>query len=645
MTHPLASPSERQHRRLLSHGVQPGAAVARWPSDRVMDAVGRLAALTGMEASWTTLVQSAPVAPDLAERARLLPLDREILRHLPHLQHVCHRPRLHLRVEEERLPVSRARRTPVRAVADLVSHPGDWEHRSLRSIQPSRVLARTVEDEWNLYENRVAVRLVDALLAYLSKRLDDLGEISSEIDKHDDEMKSSYRRAERIARLWAQSLASAKSSELRDVIQRLSAARQQLLMLLDSQLYRKVPRREKVAAALKPTNILVNDPHYRKVAALWRSWVRYEHKSQESTQQRSDRLQREESAWDQFVLHLVARSFSGLGWMPNTGRGEKTLSRPGWRDVHLSAECGLIRLAAGERVLRIIPLCAELSAAEPDAWRVLLEGVDGDDTETVIAHVGDFAPLADADRASGWSLAGRAVLFPCSPRSISSEERMSRLIHGWLSRAASPSYPLVRKAPKLPPCPKSDWMYDADDRIVALRAPSAAEREAAYAWAAEVERELVGYEQRAKAAKQAFERAPRHALETFRAFIAEATSELAGLSCCPVCGSEGRVEPRRGKEADGSDATWWARCESCETAWGTRPCSRCRVAFHVLASHPGTSAAAAAPEVRAVDWPDRVLGRDVWAQPCQQHLGEHFRCSGCGTCSSGACGRCRLRLP
>jgi hypothetical protein len=598
-----------------------------------------LAAVTGENPSWTTLMQTAPVAPDLAERARLRPLDREILRHLPHLQHVCHRPRLHLRVEEERLPVSRARRTPVRAVADLVSHPGDWEHRSLRSIQPARVLARTVEDEWNLYENRVAVRLVDHLVAYLSTRLDDLREISSEIDKHDDEMKSSFRRADRIARLWSHSLASETSSELGDAIQRLSAARQQLLMLLDSELYRKVPRREKVTAALKPTNILVNDPHYRKVAALWRSWVRYEHKSQESTRQRVDRLLREESAWDQFLLHLVVRSFSGLGWASASSRGD-TLTRRGWREVHLIVERGRIRLAAGERVLRIIPLCAELSAAEPDEWMALLEGLDGDDTETVIAHAGDFAPLPDADRASGWSLAGRAVLFPCSPRSISSEERMSRLLHGWLSRAAAPSYPLVRNAPKLPPCPKSDWMYDAEDRLVALRAPSAAERAAAYAWAAELERELAGREQRAQAAKQAFERAPRRALETFREFIAAATSELAGLSCCPVCGSEGRVEPRRGKQADGSDATWWARCNSCETAWGTRPCSRCRVAFHVLASHPGASAAAAAPEVRAVDWPDRVLGRDVWAQPCQQHLGEHFRCPECGTCSSGACERC-----
>ncbi len=164
--------------------VGPDAAsdLGRWPSELESDAAARLAQTVGDGPSWETQAATPAVAQRLAERARPQPLDLEIARHLQHLQHVCHHPRLHLRVEEERLPVSRARRSPVRAVADLVSHPGDWEHRTLRSIQPSRVLARQIEDEWNLYENRVATRLVDHLLAYLAKRLEELRRIREILD-------------------------------------------------------------------------------------------------------------------------------------------------------------------------------------------------------------------------------------------------------------------------------------------------------------------------------------------------------------------------------------------------------------------------------------------------------------------------------
>ena len=118
-------------------GVAPEDVLGRWPDELETDAVVRLAETVGEVATWAACATTPPVAQRLAERARPQPLDLEIARHLQHLQHVCHKPRLHLRVEEERLPVSRARRTPVRAVAELVSHPGDWEHRTLRSIQPS----------------------------------------------------------------------------------------------------------------------------------------------------------------------------------------------------------------------------------------------------------------------------------------------------------------------------------------------------------------------------------------------------------------------------------------------------------------------------------------------------------------------------
>ena len=80
----------------------------------------------------------------------------------------CRRPRTHLRVEVERTPVSRARRSPVQAASYLASHTEDWERPTLSAVIPKRILSVVRDDEYDIYENRVAARLVDNLLAYLA---------------------------------------------------------------------------------------------------------------------------------------------------------------------------------------------------------------------------------------------------------------------------------------------------------------------------------------------------------------------------------------------------------------------------------------------------------------------------------------------
>lgn len=628
-------------------GVDREGVLGRWPGELETDAVVRLAQAVGEDATWQAHASIPAVAQKLAERARPQALDLEIARHLQHLQHVSHRPRLHLRVEEERLPVSRARRTPVRAVAELVSHPADWEHRTLRSIQPSRVLARQIEDEWNLYENRVAARLVDHLLGYLAKRLEELRKIKETLDasrNYGDEMRrTSFRRAHRIAELWSSTLESKTEEELGQSMRRLELAQRDLQALLDSPLYQRVPRRQTVALTLKPTNILVNDPHYRKVAALWRSWVKYGHKRQETHQQREDRRQREAAAWDRFVLHLVVRAFASLGWSAAPrGRTSWTLSRSGWSAVNIVVERHGVVTLRSTTSLRFLPLCTTLMGADGQAVESELAAWDGKDGEVVAVHVGAAPDLADADRAAGWSFGRRAVLFGCSPWSIDSEERMARLITGWLNRAAVPAYPLTASVRDLPTFPSGwDWLRYKDSRLVALRAPDDKEANAAQAWATVQAKEFEAKAQQARLARQAFPVAPREAVTAFQKFVADVRGSLLGLDLCPACGGQGVVEPRPGKKADGSDSTWWAVCAECGSEWGLRPCTCCEGRYRALVVQGGIDLSSVAETTAPRDWPDKVLGRDVWAQPCSAGVPGQFRCPDCGTCSDGACRRCR----
>lgn len=615
-----------------------------WPAELDTDSFVRLAEVVGEGPDWQTLTATPAVAQKLGERARPQPLDMHIVAHLHHLQHVCHRPRMHLRIEEDRVPVSRARRTPVRAVADLVSHPADWEHRTLRSIQPARVLARLIEDEWNLYENRVAARLVDHLLAYLAKRLEELLKIEEALQTsrdHGDQAKTSFWRARRVMSLWAETLDSKTEEDLKRTIRQVEKVQRDLQSLLDSPLYRHIPRRASVAVSLRPTNILVNDPHYRKVAALWRAWAKYGHKRHETRKERLERRQREARAWDRFVHHLAARAFGALGWSTGATQEGVVLSKPGWRDVEVrQGGDGLVHCRSGGRELTLVPICASFGADEVDRVALTVARLPAQDSEIVLTYVGDPLPSSSTDTASGWSFGGRPVLFGCSPWGIDSEERAARLVASWTSRACALPYPVAAQAPALPSPPEWDWLRCRDPHLVAVRRPRADEAEAVRSWLATKRQEQNQKAFFAKKAKLAYELAPAKALDALERLTQRAQLELEHLGGCPVCDGLGVVEPRPGRANDGSDAVWWATCSSCGSEWGLRPCVSCGERFLALKAVTGvglkTAAAATSPSL----WPDKVFGRDSWSQPCARGLEGEFRCPGCGTCSGGSCVRC-----
>ena len=635
-----------------------------WPDELDTDAVAGLASALGPGMEWKSLTATPAVVQGLGERARLQPFEYELLRYVQHLQHVCHRPRLHLRVEEERVPVSRARRTPTRAVATLVSHPGDWEHRTLRSIQPSRVLARTAEDEWNLYENRVAVRLVDHLLKYVGKRLEELLKIESALAAgrdHGNQKRSSHWRAGRIFRLWAETLTSKTDEELRATIRQLAATQGHLQALLGSPLYGEIPRNAAVPLILKPTNILVNDSHYRKVDLLWRAWVRSGHKQQETAAQRTARRQEESRAWDTFVLLLLVRALHGLGW---SAHGNATACKPcrkGWPELAIQQDAtGVVTVRSNRRVIRFLPVCTSFDAVEATAVASTIGQWDSKHGEVVVVHLDgnpnrnvaapdsqssnrESTAPGDVDRATGWTFKRGAVLLGCSPWSIDSEERMSRLMGGWLNRRAAAAFPARQALPALPKVPGDwAWMRAAGPYILALRAPSAMEVNAAQSWAAAQRRDLDNFALRARQAHQAFDGASREAAAAFPRFVEAAARDLAVLAECPVCQKVGAVEPRPGARSDGADATWWAICPSCKSGWGLRPCTSCGLRSRVLIANIDLDADVIANSKSASSWPDNVYGRDVWAQPCGSQVDSgHYRCSNCGVCPGGSCDRCQ----
>ncbi len=201
--------------------------------------------------SWLDATELSPLQPGMSERADLQPHERQLGERLRHLEAVCRRPRTKLDVEVERMAVSRARRVAPGAANYLAAHTEDWERRTLRSVVPRRILAVVRDDRFDIYENRVAARLVDRLSTYLEHRIQEVTRLIRVFQEASDYRAStaggSIWRQQRLYRLWGESI---DASEARRTAERtlrdLDLLRQRVGGLKDSVLYREVPRRAEV---------------------------------------------------------------------------------------------------------------------------------------------------------------------------------------------------------------------------------------------------------------------------------------------------------------------------------------------------------------------------------------------------------------
>jgi hypothetical protein len=142
--------------KFAQHAIAPDSDV------QTVSAIGSMVRSSG-ESTWRELEAISPTVPDLGNKIKLTSFERAILRALSYVEEVCARPKAYLKFETTRVLVSQARRIPARAIAYLAAHTEDWERPTLRAVQPKRILAEVRQDEFDIYENRVATRLVDRL--------------------------------------------------------------------------------------------------------------------------------------------------------------------------------------------------------------------------------------------------------------------------------------------------------------------------------------------------------------------------------------------------------------------------------------------------------------------------------------------------
>lgn len=640
---------------------------------------GHLGKMADESASFLDWVGESPLIPRISERANLQPLDRFVKEHLGSLEEVCRKPRGHLRREIERLPVARARRIPARAAAHLAAHTEDWERPTLRAVQPKRILASIQDDEWNIYENRIAVRLVDHLRVYLDRRLDELRRLSrilAQVGDHSSALsRTTHWRRLRISKLWGSAEYANEGYRLVEgTLAQITNLRQRAAGLMDSFLYKEVPRNATVANTLRQTNILTSDPRYRRVALLWEEWAKQKHAHAESPSEVQEKRQRVCRGFNDFCFLLVVRAFEQLRYEP------EDLSCAVRRNFHcrLEGAHGLVELEwshdgtiriDGIPPLRIVPLPASLLASvDEEELQCQIHEMERAAVENVLTLLlypspphGVAQRIGNSARHRLWSLSNdlrvpgtrRLGFLPVSPWDIGSVERVARALRWVIYGSRLLMYPPTVPAPPkdIDPSLVSSWTeMDQSGLSRVIRRPSAQDQQRLDAERrtrreerercqgrlddlpsrelddrrslADRNRQKSQLNRELTTANQRFDE-----MDRFCQSLEEAFRILDGLARCPICPACSSSE----RDFEARDrGTFRRTCPSCRTRWGTLSCGGCSQRYPFLS----VDAHSTHIDGGGMGWVDECFGSDVLAVPCAHG---QFICPACGHRSCSSC--------
>ncbi|MFF9978442.1 DUF2357 domain-containing protein [Streptomyces erythrochromogenes] len=609
---------------------------------------------------WLTM---PPIILDVAEEAEALPVEDVFERESGALRAVCHRPYTRLRTVEEVVPTSRVRSIASGAAARLASRPEDWASHTLAGVRPSRLLARRSEEDADIYENRVAVAVLDVMRSHLQQRITQLRDLSRMTDDVHGLLMTSEETSWRARRDLAGLLRNIEDSGRQRAaagtrLRTLESLLAVVEVMLSSPLARAVDHRSAPPRELHPTNLLSSDPHYRRVASLWQACVTVA-TVRPGEAETAQRRQEVRVAFERFTGLLLLLACTLLQATPDAHQpapapGRTTRFRMRGQQLTVTwSRTGDFTLHWRDRqALRVIPFTIDLCTA-PDAASIAtsISGVRRDrpatECDDLIVHPGLLQERQDAEphvtgaayrigHGDGYASGQHVGVAPLSPLDIFSVSRLVRAVQWATLGADARRYPLTVPVPAgtRSTVASCDWLEPRPDGVAVVRAPGSGELE------------QLSVLLKTTQGRHGSNRAAEHEVQRLRTVsetLKDAAVQAELLEVCPVCAKTGSqrqtmFEPREG-------GLFAALCSACRTRWELRRCLACRRTFPLL--EPDGSAATGAPESDL----DGRLGGAFLAVPCWASEGTgQFICPACSTCGQAtravSCPRgCSTRTP
>ena len=220
-------------------------------------------------------------------------------------------PRRFIKTSEEIVPVDLAKKITGDSVRHLSQNTQFIASNEDGNVQPTKILNVTVEETYDLYENRFLYHLIQRLITFIDNRTDIIFWVTGD-ERYstlkftsafeDDAEKIEYEVSMKISDKTEQ---SAEDKNNMEVFARIDRIRRQVMQLRRSSFCDVLAGCAKVRSPIQRTNLLTKDHDYRKCFDLWQFLERYESIGY-SIDEEKRALQFDEEYIFQFYTNVIA---------------------------------------------------------------------------------------------------------------------------------------------------------------------------------------------------------------------------------------------------------------------------------------------------------------------------------------------------
>ena len=229
------------------------------------------------------------------------------------LPHIFQKPKQHLKQVNEVRPAAIVSRIGQESISHLASHSEHWKGIRVSGLVPERLLARILEDDYAIYENRAVKTLIDRLYkemkALNNVNIDCLMQMNAN-DGHSlsSEQKNYYHARELLLRGMDDDSIAYNQMLLEDQRRIIDQILKKIGQCRATPLYRMLKRQKPITGRLKKTNIFMMDKYYKEAYRLW------EVLSQKQEYSVYDEVQGIGSGYEAFckILFLFALKYSNF---------------------------------------------------------------------------------------------------------------------------------------------------------------------------------------------------------------------------------------------------------------------------------------------------------------------------------------------
>lgn len=185
-----------------------------------------------------------------------------------HFPHIFQKPKQHLKQINEIRPAAVVSRIGQESISHLASHSEHWKGIKASGLVPERLLARTLEDDYAIYENVAVKSLVDQLYREMKKLSEENIDCSMQMNIDDGhtvsgEQKTYFHARDLLMKGMDDDSVAYNQLVLEDQREKITRILDRLSKCRSTPLYRTLKRQKKITGKLKKTNIFMMDKYYK----------------------------------------------------------------------------------------------------------------------------------------------------------------------------------------------------------------------------------------------------------------------------------------------------------------------------------------------------------------------------------------------